>query len=458
MKESSLCGGIAAVVPACRAQATTMCATVLTIAAVALEVPQARAANTFLVTTAGDPGPMGTLSLRQAIAFANVNGGDTVQFDASLNGSTITLQSGEIPISKDTITIQGPGPDKLTVSGNGTSRIFNVAVGYYLAFTKIYGLTLTHGNAGTALFGGAIAASNSYLFLKDVRITQSAAQYGGALSLLDAGARLTNCVIVGNSANQTGGGISFVSVNMVHSDVLNVYNSTIGGNSSGSGGGGIIFSVGNDIPVGLKIRYSTISGNRTDASGGGLLLSKPVGNAEILSSTIAQNYASVGGGGVSILYGQTYVGWSTVAGNSTQAGVGNGLDIHAMATLNLQSTIIANNVSDANSSDFSGNFHADYSLLKNIGQSIVTGSNNLIGFDPKLGTLADHGGPTTTMVPSSSSPVIGAGKTTGGLATDQRGLARAFGTDRDIGAVELQQPEDVIFGSDFSFCTEVQKC
>jgi hypothetical protein len=63
------------------------------------------AGSTFIVNTAGDPGNPGTLSLRQAVALAQPF--DTVQFDGSLAGSTITLATGAIAISHG-LTIQGP--------------------------------------------------------------------------------------------------------------------------------------------------------------------------------------------------------------------------------------------------------------------------------------------------------------------------------------------------------------
>src|SRR5262249_37352663 len=160
--ESCLSGGIAASLRLCRASAPAGCAAALAIAAAFGAPSAARAANTYLVTTAGDPGPMGTLSLRQAVASANT--GDTVQFDASLSGRTITLQSqsGAIPISK-AIKIQGPGPDVLTLNGSDTSRIFNVALGSP-AHVFIDGLTLTHGSAPGTL-GGAILVQAAYLEL-----------------------------------------------------------------------------------------------------------------------------------------------------------------------------------------------------------------------------------------------------------------------------------------------------
>src|SRR6516162_2566653 len=60
-----------------------------------------------------DPG-----SLRDAIA-TSPNGG-TVDFQPGLSG-TIVLTTGELAISKD-LTIEGPGANVITVSGNHASR------------------------------------------------------------------------------------------------------------------------------------------------------------------------------------------------------------------------------------------------------------------------------------------------------------------------------------------------
>ena len=48
-------------------------------------------ANTYTVNTTQDPGPAGTLSLRQAIAEASI--ADTITFDSSLSGKTCKVKS-----------------------------------------------------------------------------------------------------------------------------------------------------------------------------------------------------------------------------------------------------------------------------------------------------------------------------------------------------------------------------
>ncbi len=100
--------------------------------------------STFTVKNLHDSGGD---SLRAAIIAANANpGADTIVFAHGLTG-TIKLTSGELSIT-DAVTISGPGADKLTVSGNGASRVFEIdtAVGLGVA---ISGLTISHGYAPT---------------------------------------------------------------------------------------------------------------------------------------------------------------------------------------------------------------------------------------------------------------------------------------------------------------------
>ena len=56
--------------------------------------------------------------------------------------------------------------------------------------------------------------------------------------------------------------------------------------------------------------------------------------------------------------------------------------------------------------------------------------------DPKLGPLANNGGPTLTMALLPGSPAIDAGDTSLAPATDQRGFPRPAGLAADIGAFE----------------------
>ena len=127
-------------------------------------------ATTYVVDTNGDPGPGGTTSLRQAVAAANGAADNFVEFAPALNGSTITLLSGEIAISQP-MTVVGPGADKLTISGNDTSRIFNISTASTTPIAvTLAGLTLNHGHATSSNLGGAIFTSNVSLTLQDSKL------------------------------------------------------------------------------------------------------------------------------------------------------------------------------------------------------------------------------------------------------------------------------------------------
>ena len=92
----------------------------------------------------------------------------------------------------------------------------------------------------------------------------------------------------------------------------------------------------------------------------------------------------------------------------------------------------------------------DYSVVQSGCPFGSTCGSHLITTDPLLGTLGNYGGSTQTFLPAIGSSAIDAGDSTAGTCptVDQRGLARSDG-HCDIGAVERQSPEDVIFRDGF---------
>src|SRR5262249_5919061 len=136
-------------------------------------------------------------SLRAAITQANTQGGaDTIDFQPGLTG-TIALTGGEFDITDD-LTINGPGADKLTVSGNNISRGFKVESGQVV---RISGLTISGGNAGSGLDNfGTLTVSN-------VVFSGNAAFEGGGLDNESSGtATVRDSIFTGNSADGGGGG------------------------------------------------------------------------------------------------------------------------------------------------------------------------------------------------------------------------------------------------------------
>ena len=78
--------------------------------------------STFTITNLTDHGAG---SLRDAVRAANASpGADAVRFAPSLRG-TIRLTEGEVLMTDD-LTIDGPGADRLTLSGGGLSRVVHL--------------------------------------------------------------------------------------------------------------------------------------------------------------------------------------------------------------------------------------------------------------------------------------------------------------------------------------------
>src|SRR5262245_34905395 len=94
--------------------------------------PRRRPAARLSLEALGDRADSGPGSLRQAVLDANANpGADVIDFADGLTG-TIGLTGGQLDVT-DALTIDGPGADRLAVSGSGTSRVLQVAGGVAVA-------------------------------------------------------------------------------------------------------------------------------------------------------------------------------------------------------------------------------------------------------------------------------------------------------------------------------------
>lgn len=527
----------------------------------------AASATTYVVDTVNDTTTAGKTTLRQAIFEANGSANNIVQFDPSLNGSTITLSMGEIAVSQP-MYILGPGADKLTISGNDASRIFNVTAPTSTPIIfKVSGLTLTHGKCGpcgggaiyaknvsltvqnavldynAAGFGGSAIFSNNYdnstavtelsgaTITKNTSATSGAAgiyfNYGASLDIADSvidsntaadsggggfmwyvplvtiersqisgnkaltglggglflrhtAAQISNSTISGNTAGDNGGGLVFINGSFT------LTGDTISGNSGSNGGGIFIDDTQGTVSTNLLMEQSTVSGNTATsygggidapivhsisvtrslisgnsvydpaAGGGGIAIGYAVTRSYLKNSTFYANYAYANGAGVGIFNAadQTTFDGATIANNFTFGSTSNGILCAGSTAIN--NSIVANNFAGhfgiTQDLDGSGSIFENYSLIRTVGTaSISTIKGNLNGQDPLLGPLAVNGGPTLTMMPAlapNKSPALDSGQTTPPpTGTDQRGLPRSANGQRDMGAVERQYPEDIIFRS-----------
>ena len=359
------------------------------VSAVVVPARPARAGQTtFVVTKTADTNDgsceQEDCSLREAIVAANAAAGSDVEVPAGTYKLTIGGRNeddgatGDLDIRAGT-TIRGDGARKTIVDGRGIDRVFHTPI-VGLAPTPftvgVFGLTITGGAIPDSVGGGiAHHARGATLNLSESTVRGNSALQGGGI--------------------QSGGGQGF-------EETVAIRRSTISGNRAPGGQGGGIQNTEN-----LTLENVTVSGNAS-LFGGGIMQN---GTARITNSTIAFNKAQQPGGGM------------TVSSPTT-------------TPTTLKNTIVANNASD---------------FEKNCSRPVNSEGNNLekgatCGFvqagdkkgDPKLGPLADNGGPTNTHALLQGSPAIGAGGTPF-PATDQRGVARPQGAANDIGAVEKQR-------------------
>ncbi|HEX3897008.1 MAG TPA: IPTL-CTERM sorting domain-containing protein [Rudaea sp.] len=430
--------------------------------ALALGLPAAHAA-TITVTTGGDAGTASTCTLRQALDSANNDaagssscvagsGDDTVLFDDNLRNSTITLAGQPLQIASN-VTLTGTNE---TINANNQSAVLYIDPA---AITTLSYLTLTGGNSGDNPYAGAVnilspqANKPAHAFaaaaakrrstpiahapqagqgtsLSHVTITGNTSKYVGGLLVENGYASLYQCTVSNNTAT---GSAAFIGGGVVAlgSAVL-AYGSTISGNSVPNGDEQPTGGIGGYYAL-IALADTTVSGNSASGSdyvaGGVAQSSSDEGSAKYgvvtLNSTISGNSATGTGtnlsGGVVLGgatgYGAAYFVNSIVDGNTASRGTTRNVDVIG-----------------------SSRVQAKYSLFGTELQATLSGNGNVFAADPKLGPLADNGGPTQTRALLAGSPAIDAGNNDAAtnFQYDQRGpgFPRIVGPTVDIGAFE----------------------
>lgn len=394
-------------------------------------------------------------SLRQELLDLNAAHNGLLRFNPGVSG-TIDLETPLPNISADDFSIIGPGAANLTLrrsllDGTPAFRILTIESH---ATVNISGLTLSNGIApiDTPSKGGGMALLSGHAFLSDCVISGNSAGpagFGGGLfTEVDSSLELNSCVISGNEAGNGGG--------IFNSGTLTTDHCTIAENNARStGGGGGIFNGGN---ANMTVLNSAIINNRSSSSGGGVFHNGDSASA-IINSTISGNSANgtgkipinkpMGGGGICTLSTLSVTN-STITSN-TAVSVGGGnytVAVGSASKTQLAGSILAGNSAPSGPDDSGGLVSQDYNLIGNTTGASITGvtDHNLLNVVPRLGPLAQNGGPTQTHALLSDSPALDAGSDVVigpplNLQTDQRGLPRGAGLAVDIGAFEAQ-PEN----------------
>ena len=367
-------------------------AAALVLALFVLSSPALSGSTTLTVTKTADTNDgacNADCSLREAIVQANAFATDDIDVPAGTYKLTIKGRDEDLAATGDLdirsgVTIRGEGARNTTIGGNGIDRVFHTPIQGTAAtlFTvSIFNVKITGGAIPDSVGGGILHTAR-----------------GATLNL-------SNSTVSGNSALQ-GGGINSGG-GQGFGETVRIINSTISGNTAPGGQGGGIQNTEN-----LTLENTTVSGNRSKFGGGIIQTS---GTLRITDSTIAFNTAQQPGGGIFVNSGAP----------------------------TFKNAIVSNN-----QSDFAG--------FKNCSRSVTSEGNNLergtsCGFsepgdknaDPRLGELANNGGPTNTHALLRRSPAINAGGTPF-PATDQRGIPRPQGIANDIGSFEKKLKINVV--------------
>jgi hypothetical protein len=327
-----------------------------------------------------------------------------------------------------------------------------------------------------AVFQGANLTMQATV-VSENRALGSLASGGGIANAGNGTVSIANSTVQNNSSGNLGGGFDDVNCQ----GTLSVSSSAFLGNTALNNAGAIA-----DCGPMTSIAFSEIDGNSTGGVGGGIFATGTT--LTVQNSTIANNTASLNGGGIELQTsgsggGASSVTNSTITNNTADnnAGAnGGGLDAPGAftGTLNLSSVTISGNYASNGGGLFWGGASGSATNLVNTivaknsastgpdannpAATFTDGGGNLIGIagagsgntgftdattqtgtpasplDPLLGPLQNNGGRTQTLALLTGSPAIEKGLTTS-VTADQRGVRRPQGAKFDVGAYEFNQ-------------------
>jgi CSLREA domain-containing protein len=379
----------------------------------------------------------GSLSHNQASAAGGLNNEDQAALtNVKVSGNQAGAAGG---LGNDGISLSVTG-------GSVTGNSAEVGGGVY----NNHGTASFNGTSitGNRAAGGGGIYSEDALNLTDVQLGTTKhpnfALQGGGLLTDNLGATIVRSTIEGNRArdggNGSGGGIFNTDNATDH-----IIQTTVAGNTSDSVGGGIT-----NYGAEMTIARSTLSGNKVfggEANLGGGIANMPNSEPEspsnatldMANDTVTGNRAGFGtqdgvGGGVFNDPGASATLTNVTVSRNRASAYGGG--IASAGTAALRGTILAANTA-ANTPancDVPVGLQSNGYNLDSDGSCGLNGVGDQTGVNPKLGPLANNGGPTETMALLPGSPAIDAVQACPPPKTDQRNVKRQ--SPCDIGAYE----------------------
>jgi hypothetical protein len=365
-----------------------------------------------------------------------------------------------------------------TINGNSANQGGGIFIGErpcptVITHSTIGGNEADRDGGGILNFGNLSQPGGTLRVISSTISGNQAGEDGGGIANGRNGtAEVTGTLMSANVAFGNGGGIS-------NEGPATLSASTLVSNTGVLGGG-----IQNVSGATMDLVQSTVYSN-TALFGGGVY---NYGLMRITNSTISHNDADKSGGGINAFRpgnpispedGKVLIGNSTIAFNRSDVDnpdvfgrePGGGVKIGSPEAVEIRNTLIANNT-DVRAglpvipSDCHGQLESGLYNLVGAGndgqgcrvvdsQTGMTSRFDQVGstedpIDPRLGSLADNGGPTLTHALLFGSPAIDRGNPAGCtdhggslITTDQRGVLRPLGRHCDIGAFEAYPfPQD----------------
>jgi hypothetical protein len=275
--------------------------------------------------------------------------------------------------------------------------------------------------------------SNNTLEIHDVT-AQTEADGGGILNLGQGSFSLVRSTISGNRVlvtSEQNQPVAIAGGLESGGSAITISASTISGNlafaEAFDANTALAFTAGVEFDAPSTLVNSTITGNtvravaspsqgKVVAAAGGLEISNR--DLDITNSTVARNHVTGSAHDMSLLGGGVFV-------NGTVAPT-------------VEASLLALNTAGAGPDCFGNVTSAGFNLIKNLnGCTVATQPSDQTGVDPRLGTLADNGGPTRTLALLAGSPAANRIPALQcAVGRDQRGVKRPQGTKCDLGAFE----------------------
>ena len=342
---------------------------------------------------------VGTLTeLNEAISCYNAATAGTLPItltnNLTLNAATTTINNSTSAI----LTVEG---NDFTIDGDDTYRIFTVTDGNVTIQNMILQNGLGSQSCGAFTCGGGVyVGADAAVTLNQVTVQDGVAQLGAGIYSLGA-LTVAESTVQQNVSEQAGGGL-FADQNPATVSATSFLSNT-------AGFGGAVFHA-NSV---LTVSNSTFGENEGITAAGGLYAQRS-DDVHIYNSTFVNNQG-VAGGTINANFA-TLTAYNTIFTGSTNDTCTNG-----------SGTVVINasNLADDNTCD-----------------------NATVSADMQLSSLGNYGGETKTYEPLIGSPAVDAGTEAVCAAApvnnvDQRGVVRPFGSQCDVGAVELEITESV---------------